>query len=103
MHIEFRDKKLRKCYESEKEAKRLLGTRAKRFISRINVLKSISNTSDLFRQYQYLDPHKYDDGSERISIKLTKNYRILFVELEIEEDKKYLEIEKVCDPHGNAV
>jgi plasmid maintenance system killer protein len=102
MYIEFDDKKFQKCFESEKEASKRLGEKiARKYIQRIILLKSIGDSTELYREHKNVHPHKYDDG--RTSIDIDNNFRLLFWVNKNDLDEEYITIDKVCDPHGNDV
>ena len=101
MYIEFKDKVLKKCFESKKERDRKLGTCAKRFVQRINLLIQIDTMDELFREHSNLNPHRLHTGV--ISIRLTENERLLFWDYEKSDGRKYLLIDEVKDTHGNKL
>ncbi len=98
MYIEFRDKKLLKCFESEKERKKELGELSDRFYNILKKLEAIESSHELYTQHKYLKPHPYDD--KRVSVNLTQSKRLMFWFRERENGTQYIEIDKIHDPHS---
>jgi len=93
MHIEFRDKKLKKCYQSEKERKKALQEKADRFYNLIKKLEAMENSHELFTQHKYLRPHPWEDG--RTSLDITGNSRLMFFFKKDEKNEEYIEIDEI--------
>lgn len=79
MLIEFRKKKLEKCYCESRVASKTYGDDvARRYIQRINIIKQVRNLEELL-QLPGLDGHPLKgDRKGQYAIKLTGFYRLIF-------------------------
>lgn len=77
MKVIFRTPRLRKCYESERDAVREFGELGRRYISRINVIYASETVGDL-QQLPQLGFHALKgDRAGQFAISLSGNMRLI--------------------------
>ena len=79
MYIEFRTKKLEKCYKEGRKAEKEWGrTIAHKYVIAVNLIKAVNHPSDLaeFPQFNY-EPLRRDRKGQH-SLKLGRRARLIF-------------------------
>jgi len=79
LEVQFRNKKLRRCFEKHKEAARKWGSEvARKYVQRVQVLQNMRSPDDLdsFRQFRHHELKGERSGEHVIS--LTARYRLHF-------------------------
>jgi proteic killer suppression protein len=82
--VSFKTARLRKCYQSERDAAREFGELARRYISRINIIYACATVDDL-RKLPQLGFHALKgDRAGQFAISLSSNMRLI---VSIEESR----------------
>lgn len=100
MEVRFKTNKLRKCYESSRQAQKLYGSKvAKKYIQRVTMLKSARCFEDLYR-LPGLNFHPLSGNRQgQFAIKLTGFWRLIIVnDGDVFDIAK---IEEVSDHYGD--
>lgn len=97
MQVEFASQKLRRAYETRREATRQFGeVVGRKYVERINILKSVRERNDL-RKMPALRLHEYKGTRKgHFGINLRGNMRLVVSFL----TTSTVLIESVEDPHG---
>jgi len=100
VYIEFRTRRLKKCYRSPKEGEAQWGRQvARRYIQRVDVLQAIKRVDDL-RAFPPFRFHRLKGGrTGQYAISLTDRVRLIFTVKA--EGRDVIRIEEVSKHYGD--